>query len=231
MADLTINGNRSTYGLNSYNSIDNKSLSGIQYDLVTGKIKKPENDNPRQKAAEQKVASKKPPTGQKTLTPEQEKQVQQLKAADQNVRTHEQAHLSAGGGLVHGGASFKTITGPDGKQYAIEGEVSIDSTVDSKNPDASIAKMQQVRRAALAPADPSPQDRAVAAAADARISSLRQKQAEISATESGTTPPKKVEMPNAQSQVATKALQSYLKATTDYMPGDYINRSDSAMNL
>jgi hypothetical protein len=233
MADLTINGYRNNYGdygLYSNDSGKTKSVSGNQYDLVTGKVKPPEDDKPKQKAAEQKVAAKKPATGPKTLTPEQEKQIQQLKAADQKVRTHEQAHLSAGGGLVRGGASFQTTTGPDGKQYAIGGEVSIDTTVDQKNPDASIAKMQQVMRAALAPSDPSPQDRSVAQAAAARISDLQSDKAQQAKSSKEETKPQNVDKTKAQSQFASKALQSYSQANSNYTPGDIINKSDSSMN-
>jgi hypothetical protein len=233
MADLTINGyhnNYGDYGLYSNDSGKAKSVSGNQYDLVTGKVKPSDDDKPKQKAAEQNVTAKKPATGQKTLTPEQEKQVQQLKAADQKVRTHEQAHLSAGGGLVRGGASFQTTTGPDGKQYAIGGEVSIDTTVDPKNPDASIAKMQQVKRAAMAPSDPSPQDRSVAQSADARISDLQQKKTELANSEKETSKAQNSDTTKTQSQFASKALQYYNQASTNYTPGDYINKTDSAMN-
>ncbi|MEJ5244629.1 MAG: putative metalloprotease CJM1_0395 family protein [Bacteroidota bacterium] len=96
---------------------------------------------------------------------EKEKQVvEELKRRDQEVRQHEQAHIAAGGSLVRGGANFNYQVGPDGKQYAIGGEVQIDVSPED-TPEATIRKMQQVQRAALAPGDPSPQDRAVAAMA------------------------------------------------------------------
>lgn len=88
-----------------------------------------------------------------------------LRNRDQEVRRHEQAHLSAAGGLATGGANFSYQTGPDGKRYAVGGEVNIDTSPVSGDPNATIRKAQQIRRAALAPADPSSQDRAVAASA------------------------------------------------------------------
>lgn len=100
------------------------------------------------------------------LTEEEEKVVQDLKERDQEVRTHENAHKSAGGGYV-GAISYETTTGPDGREYAIGGEAQIDSSPISGNPEATIRKMDIIIRAALAPAEPSSQDFAVARAAQA----------------------------------------------------------------
>ncbi len=90
--------------------------------------------------------------------------VAELKATDTAVRAHEAAHVAVGGRYVRGAASYSYTTGPDGRQYAVGGEVSIDTAAE-RDPAATIAKMATVRAAALAPADPSAQDRAVAAAA------------------------------------------------------------------
>lgn len=103
-------------------------------------------------------------TGQ-ALTPEQQQQVEKLKQVDASVRQHEAAHQAAGGSFA-GGASFTYTRGPDGKNYATAGEVPIDISRESA-PAATIAKMDQVKAAALAPADPSSQDARVAAQADA----------------------------------------------------------------
>lgn len=100
------------------------------------------------------------------LTAEQLAQVQQLAARDREVRQHEQAHLAASGGLAKGGASYSMQKGPDGKVYAVGGEVSIDTSA-GKSPEETIRKARIIQAAALAPADPSGQDRAVAAAAQA----------------------------------------------------------------
>ncbi|MDR2441788.1 MAG: hypothetical protein LBE12_20720 [Planctomycetaceae bacterium] len=99
------------------------------------------------------------------LTPEEEEQVQKLKARDQEVRVHEAAHVAAGGPYVTGGPSYTYQTGPDGKPYAIGGEVGIDTSEVRGDPEATIRKMQTVAAAALAPAEPSSQDQKVAAAA------------------------------------------------------------------
>jgi len=93
------------------------------------------------------------------------RELESLKRTDREVRAHEQAHVIAGGSLVRGAASFGYATGPDGKLYAVSGEVSIDSSPVQDDPRATISKMMRVIRAALAPAQPSGQDRAVASAA------------------------------------------------------------------
>jgi hypothetical protein len=106
--------------------------------------------------------------GTEGLTQDEQSEVIQLKQRDQEVRTHEQAHQSAGAGLT-GAASYTYATGPDGKRYAIGGEVPIDTSPVRDNPSRTIQKMEQVIAAALAPADPSGQDRAVAAQAGSTI--------------------------------------------------------------
>ena len=96
--------------------------------------------------------------------------LRELQQADQSVRAHEMAHIAAAGGLAKGGASFSYQRGPDGQNYAVGGEVQIDTGKES-SPQATIQKMQIVRQAALAPADPSPQDQQVAAHATLQIAS------------------------------------------------------------
>lgn len=106
------------------------------------------------------------------LTAEERRQVRELQAADRRVRAHEQAHISVGGDLVRGGAAFTYATGPDDKRYAVAGEVSID-TSPGRTPEETIPKAQHIRDAALAPVDPSPQDRSVAAKATQMESNAR----------------------------------------------------------
>ncbi|MDR2579100.1 MAG: hypothetical protein LBC70_09905 [Chitinispirillales bacterium] len=125
---------------------------------------------------------------QEDFTPEELRVIDDLRARDQEVRAHEQAHMAAGGGYT-GGATYQFETGPDNRQYAVGGEVSIDASPIRDNPEATIAKMQVVRGAALAPATPSGQDRAVAAAAarheaNAHID-LREMRAEEAREEAG----------------------------------------------
>lgn len=114
--------------------------------------------------------------------------VQELQAVDTEVRAHEAAHLAAGGGVVTGGADFTYTRGPDGRMYATGGEVPIDTGKES-TPEQTIAKAQRIRSAALAPADPSPQDYKVAATAimmeqQARLEMMRELQAQLQGRQS-----------------------------------------------
>ena len=95
------------------------------------------------------------------LTEAEKRQVQELQRRDREVRAHEHAHVAAGGALVRGGANFSYAFGPDGERYAVGGEVTID-TGRAGTHEETIAKMRQVRAAALAPANPSAQDYSVA---------------------------------------------------------------------
>ena len=117
------------------------------------------------------------------LSLEEQRIVTELQAADTNVRAHEAAHMAAGGGLTSP-ASYTYERGPDNKMYAVAGEVGI-STGEGNTPQESLNKAQTIRRAALAPADPSPQDLKVAAQAasmemSARAQILQEKMAQNS---------------------------------------------------
>ena len=102
-----------------------------------------------------------------TLSPEAKREVAKLQSRDADVRAHEAAHIGAGGSLVTSGATFTYERGPDGRMYAVGGEVSIDTSPVRGNPQATITKAAQIEAAALAPVDPSAQDEAVAAQAAA----------------------------------------------------------------
>jgi len=107
----------------------------------------------------------------------QKKILTELKLRDQEVRTHELAHASVGGATT-GAPSYTFEVGPDGKKYAVGGEVSVDLAKIDGDPRATISKMQKVHAAALAPANPSIQDTRVASAA-AKI--ILQAQSELAA--------------------------------------------------
>ncbi len=98
------------------------------------------------------------------------KLLENLKKSDTQVRQHEMAHIAAGGRYITSGANFTYQRGPDGKNYAVGGEVGIDTSIVPGDPEATIKKMRQVKNAALAPADPSSQDLKVAANALSEVS-------------------------------------------------------------
>lgn len=112
------------------------------------------------------------------LTQKEVQQVRELQSIDKNVKAHEAAHQAAGGGLA-GAASFTYTRGPDNQMYATAGEVPI-SMQKGNTPEETIANARQIAAAAMAPADPSPQDYKVAANAakmefDARAEAMKLK--------------------------------------------------------
>ncbi len=115
------------------------------------------------------------------LSDSEKNEVAQLKARDAEVRAHEAAHVGAAGGNTSGGIQYEFERGPDNRQYAVGGHVSIDTAPIAGDPAKTIQKAETVRRAALAPADPSSADKQVAAkasqtAAKARIELATEKQ-------------------------------------------------------
>ena len=94
----------------------------------------------------------------------EQRQIEQLAARDREVRAHERAHAAVGG--QHTGApQLNFVRGPDGVAYATSGEVSVNLGSVPGDPQATLRKAEQIQAAALAPADPSSQDRLIAAKA------------------------------------------------------------------
>ena len=92
-------------------------------------------------------------------------EIRQLAARDREVRAHEQAHAAVGG-IYAGNPNYQFTKGPNGVRYAHSGHVNIDVGKVPGDPAATLRKMRTVARAALAPAEPSAADRAVAAKAN-----------------------------------------------------------------
>ena len=139
------------------------------------------------------------------LSDEAKKRIAEMKRRDAEVRAHEQAHKRAGGSYA-GLPQYDYERGPDGRQYAVSGEVSIDTSSEN-SPEATIRKMEIVMRAAMAPGDPSAQDRAVATAAKRAIeeaqAELREQKAaekDVSAQDQGSA---------LNSVIAGRAVSAY----------------------
>ena len=152
----------------SDNDLPGKGITELEdtFERVNEPVKDTQESEEGKYQEEDKVSEKesKKANGDRELTEEEKREVEELKKTDQKVRRHEQAHIAAGGQYVRGGARYEYDTGPDKKRYAVGGEVTID-TSEEQTPEATIVKAQVVRRAALAPSDPSPQDRQVASEA------------------------------------------------------------------
>lgn len=138
----------------------------------------------------------------------------QLKARDREVRSHEAAHLAAAGSYATSGASFTYQRGPDGQFYAIGGEVGVDIAKVAGDPQASLEKAEQVRAAALAPASPSPQDRAIAARASQLAAEARREIA--SAGEAGAPGADRLAAVEAAEESATATASSSGSAVQAY---------------
>lgn len=98
----------------------------------------------------------------------EQKVIAELVDRDKEVRAHELAHATTGGSTT-GSPTYTFQVGPDGRKYAVGGEVSVDLSPVTGDPRATIIKMQKVHAAALAPTTPSQQDKQVAASATQKI--------------------------------------------------------------
>lgn len=148
--------------------------------------------------------------------------ISELAARDREVRAHEQAHVAVGGRYA-GSATYEYQRGPDGVSYAVGGEVSISTGAVAGNPEATILKAQQIRRAANAPVDPSPQDRRVAAAAtsmevEAKVA-LQQQDAMEKSLQAEQA--KREEAHRAEKEKSSEAPQSAPSTVTSKQPSGY----------
>lgn len=125
---------------------------------------RPNEDVERERVSPRERNSAEPKDSPEKNQEEQKAVIAELVARDREVRSHEQAHAAAGGQYA-GSPTYSFVRGPDGLNYAVGGEVSIDTSPVSGDPEATLRKAQVIRAAASAPAEPSPQDRRVAAQA------------------------------------------------------------------
>jgi hypothetical protein len=158
-------------------------LKGIQVPVPTQSVPRPvgQPSDPAAQISQEPLLSEsekaEPNPEDKAEAAQRDQEISELKRRDAEVRAHEQAHLAAAGQYARSGASFEFEVGPDGKRYAVGGEVGIDVS-EAATPEQTVAKANIVRRAALAPARPSAQDRRVAAMASAMGSEARAEIAE-----------------------------------------------------
>lgn len=137
------------------------NASPSQLDAIAGSVAGTVENKRAASAETPKQDAKKAPTDTVELSPAAQRRIAELKRIDAEVRAHEQAHISAGRGVITSGPTYTYTYGPDGKRYAIGGEVGIDTSPE-REPRANIDKGQRIQDAALAPAEPSPQDYRVA---------------------------------------------------------------------
>jgi len=142
---------------------------------------KPEASQPEKEASTKVQENPSSDASDQTEELQVQQEIARLKRTEEKVKAHEAAHKAAGGGIT-GPVSYTYTRGPDDRNYVTGGEVPI--TISSGHtPQETINRMQQVIRAAMAPADPSPQDRAVAAQASNIMQQARQEQSSQAITD------------------------------------------------
>lgn len=169
------------------------------------------------------------------LSREEMQTLQRLRERESKVRSHEQAHVAAGGRYVRGGPSYTYRMGPDGRMYAVGGEVSIDSSPVPGDPEATVEKARQIRRAALAPSNPSAQDLRTAAKASrmeakAKAQLRREEEGAIGAairTQAGeqAPEPQSGDNPASTESPGRKGIQGLLHAPLRVAQQAYLHQS------
>ncbi len=169
----------SLYDSASYQiKLNDKEVLVVQEDEETKKnITSAAKQQAQQKEAQQKSNSS------NELSQDELRLVQDLQSRDSEVKAHEAAHQAAGGGMT-GAASYTYQQGPDGKMYAIGGEVSI-TMKSGSSPEETIRNARQIAASAMAAGNPSPQDHAVASSA--RVMEMKAQQQLAKETEEETT--------------------------------------------
>lgn len=150
----------------------NEKEALIYEDDETRKVEKSENEKLQEKQDTEKTEKSQ---STEELSRDEKRLVNELQARDTEVRAHEAAHQA--GGASTGGASYTYQQGPDGKMYAIGGEVSVTMRSGS-SPEETIRNAQAVIASAMAPGDPSAQDLAVASSARVMMMKAEQQKAQ-----------------------------------------------------
>jgi len=212
---------RQPVGLES-NDLKNSTFKALEQsaDSARSENRRSPDDKPNQDSEQQRVSgstdrsvqardqqSNSGSKQQEQLQKEQ-KQIDELAAADRAVHAHEQAHAAVAGQYA-GTTTYQFVKGPDGVSYAVGGEVSIDTSPIPNDPEATLHKAEQIRLAADAPADPSPQDRRVAAEAatmedQARAQLAAQKNQTAQQTQQQVDDKAKAQKADAEKQAAAQ---------------------------
>ncbi len=142
--------------------LNDKELLVVDKDPLQVELQKT-HETKKEKELQEKKAQEEKKADPTELSEDEQRLVNDLQSRDTEVKMHESAHQMTGGGMT-GAASYTYQQGPDGKMYAIGGEVSI-SMQGGSTPEETIAKAKQVAAAAMAPGSPSGQDFSVATSA------------------------------------------------------------------
>lgn len=163
--------NEKFYVFNSNKITDKNSNTQISFDSNNYKNDEATNTTISSEAMELYKAEQN--QAKEELTTQEKQELAKLKITDAEVKRHENAHKAMAAGLQTSGPNYEYETGPDGKKYAVAGDVNI-SYQKSSDPEVNLKNAQKLKAAALAPADPSAQDRSVARKADMEIAKAKQ---------------------------------------------------------
>jgi hypothetical protein len=134
--------------------------------------------------------------------------------------------MAAGGRYITGGATYSYQRGPDGAEYAVGGEVGIDTSPVPGHPEETVQKMRIVRAAALAPSEPSGADLAVAAAAAQTeaeaLSELAQANAAAASSAASASNPRGAELAARYGHEAGSATLAYEDSPVSGTPLDVV---------
>lgn len=150
-----------------------------------------------------------PKKSEENLTEYEQKIVEKLQKRDQEVRAHEMAHVAAGGSYIMRGANYQYQKGPDGAMYAVGGDVLIDTSPVPGDPEATMRKMDAVRNAALAPANPSTSDRAIASSAVSQKLKASEEMIKLQLEKSGIESGEKTNSFNASKSYSENSEKNY----------------------
>lgn len=89
--------------------------------------------------------------------------LEKFKTKDAQIKAHEQAH--AANAPTVGGISYNYQQGPDGKMYAVGGSVRLDVSI-PQDPKSAELKLEQLKKSALSPSNPSGADLSIASQAN-----------------------------------------------------------------
>ena len=112
------------------------------------------------------------PVNRNGRTAREESLLAELERIDREVQEHEMQHYFAGQPWARFPEYFY-ITGPNGRRYAMSGITPFDATALDGDMPATVQKLETLIRAALAPREPSEEDRRVAAALEQLVAILR----------------------------------------------------------
>ena len=102
--------------------------------------------------------------GRPDVESRKQQELRELRERDREVRSEEHRSLNGVGDAANGTPHYTFVRGPDGRQYAVEGETPLDTTREA-TPEQTLRKARQIRAAALGSREPSLSDQALAAKA------------------------------------------------------------------